>query len=130
MKKTISNYALENYVNTISNPDSFRNNVSIKLPAALLWNVRINMKMLMDRYSVLLEMKSELGKEFIDAGKVQDDSVKPEFLSEWSSRMNEIMSQSSEFDLVPINREDFIDRNDLSWPELDLLLLMTDSKGV
>lgn len=126
MKKTISNFELENYIRTLSAPESFKNNMQIKLPGSLVFAVRVNLKSMVDRYSVVEEMIKELRDEFVKDEKVEKDIVKHEYVDEWRTRYNEIMFQTSELDLTPIKKEDFENRDDLSWPELDILFWMTE----
>lgn len=126
MKKTISNFELENYIRILGAPESFKNNLAIKLPASLVFGVRVNLKSMVDRYSVVEEMIKELRDEFVTDEKVEKDIVKHEYVDEWRTRYNEIMFQTSELDLTPIKKEDFENRDDLSWPELDILFWMTE----
>lgn len=126
MKKTISNFELENYIRILGAPESFKNNLAIKLPASLVFGVRVNLKSMVDRYSVVEEMIKELRDEFVKDDKVEKDIVKHEYVDEWRTRYNEIMFQTSELDLTPIKKEDFENRDDLSWPELDILFWMTE----
>lgn len=126
MKKTISNFELENYIRILGAPESFKNNLAIKLPASLVFGVRVNLKSMVDRYSVVEEMIKELRDEFVKDEKVEKDIVKHEYVDEWRTRYNEIMFQTSELDLTPIKKEDFENRDDLSWPELDILFWMTE----
>ena len=126
MKKTISNFELESYIRTIGAPESFKNNMNIKLPASLVFAVRVNLKAMTDRYTIVEEMLKELREEFLKDKKVNEEKLKPEYVDEWNSRFTEIMMQTSEVELTPIKKSDFEDRNDLSWPELDILFWMTE----
>lgn len=126
MKKLIRNDELGNYIRTINSEGSFKNNIKIKLPTALLFNVRINTKAMMERYEIVGEMLDNLKKEFESDGKLDGLKIKEEFCVEWTKRFDDIMKQKSEFDFVPIQQKDFIDRDDLSWSEIDFLLLMTE----
>lgn len=126
MKKTISNFELENYIRTLSAPESFKNNMHIKLPGSLVFAVRVNLKAMIERYSVVEEMIKELRDEFTTSEKVDGDNLKLEYVTEWNKRYNDLMIQTSELDLTPIKKEDFENRDDLSWPELDILFWMTE----
>lgn len=127
MKVTIKNFELENYINLISSPESFRNNVSVKVPFDMDWALRVNLKTMNERYAVLQEARSDIGKEFIGAGKVDEsgERVKEEFLQEFNERMAGVMLQDNEFDFLPIKKKDFKDLS-LSMPERDFLMLMAD----
>lgn len=127
MKATIKNFELENYINLMNSPESFRNNVSVKVPFDMDWALRVNLKTMNERYALLQDTRSDIGKEFIDAGKVDEsgERVKEEFLQEFNERMTGIMLQDNEFDFLPIKKKDFKDLS-LSMPERDFLMLMAD----
>lgn len=127
MKATIKNFELENYINLMNSPESFKNNVSVKVPFDMDWALRVNLKTMNERYALLQDTRSDIGKEFIDAGKVDEsgERVKEEFLQEFNERMTGIMLQDNEFDFLPIKKKDFKDLS-LSMPERDFLMLMAD----
>ena len=128
MKINITNLELEKALNILNAENSFRNNPAIKLPSALRWAVRVNVKTMMDRYKVYEEARAELGQEFIDAGKVDNDQVKEEYLNEYQIRMAELLFQSNELDITPVKETDYKDRDDLSSPEEDILIIMTEQE--
>ena len=125
MKITITNYEIEHFINMLANPESFRNNVAVKLSDDMDWAVRVNLRAMNARYDILNEARQEIGKEFIDAGKVENDQVKEEFRSEYNSRLIRLMMQKNELDFMPIKRADFKGLS-LSMPEKDFLMLMVD----
>lgn len=128
MKVTITNYEIETFINMLANPQSFRNNVSIKLSDDLDWALRVNLKMMNTRYEIINEARQELAKEFIDAGKVENDHVKEEYLGEYNDRMVRLMMQKNELDFTPIKRDSFKGLS-LSMPERDFLMLMVDEEA-
>lgn len=126
MKINITNFELEKALNILNAENSFRNNPAIKLPSALRWAVRVNVKTMMDRYKVYEEARGELGQEFIDAGKVDNDQVKEEYLNEYQIRVAELLFQTNELDISPVKESDYKNRDDLSSPEEDVLIMMTE----
>ena len=129
MKKILTNVEIEKYINTISGKDSFRNNAELKIPGSLDWSLRVNIKALTDVYSLYNEARNELVQKYISAGKVENDRIKPEFVSEYNKDLVELMSQKNEIEFRKLNVKDFITLP-LSMPEKDVLFAMCDEKDV
>lgn len=129
MKKILTNVEIEKYINTISGKDSFRNNAELKIPGSLDWSLRVNIKALTDVYSLYSEARNELVQKYISAGKVENDRIKPEFVSEYNKDLVELMSQKNEIEFRKLNVKDFITLP-LSMPEKDVLFAMCDDKEV
>lgn len=127
MKITLRNTELEAILAIIGNSTSFRNNVSIKIPTSMDYALRVNLKAITNRYEVFNEMRTELQKEYIDAGKITEDGTKiaDEYLEEYNEKYLPLAFQVNEIDFQPINKEDF-EHLALSMPERDLLMLMTE----
>lgn len=127
MKVTITNIEIENYIALISNENSFRNNITIKVPFDMDWALRVNLKAMNERYSVYQEARTEIGQEYVKAGKVEEDGnrVKEEFIPEFNERMAALAFQKNELEFLPIKKNDFKDLA-LSMPERDFLMLMVD----
>lgn len=127
MKVTITNYELENYIALISNENSFRNNITIKVPFDMDWALRVNLKAMNERYSIYQDARTEIGQEYIEAGKVEEDGnrVKEEFIPEFNERMAALAFQKNELEFLPIKKDDFKNLA-LSMPERDFLMLMVD----
>lgn len=128
MKVTIANHEIDTFINMLANPQSFRNNVAIKLSDELDWALRVNLKMMNTRYEIINEARQELAKEFIDAGKVENDHVKEEYLGEYNDCMVRLMMQKNELDFTPIKRDSFKGLS-LSMLERDFLMLMVDEEA-
>ena len=75
MKVTLTNYEIENFLNVIGHQESFRNNVGIKIPFNLDWALRVNIKKLTDRYSVINDARNDLNKSFLESDKVEENGV-------------------------------------------------------
>lgn len=129
MKKILTNVEIEKYINTISGKDSFRNNAELKIPGSLDWSLRVNIKALTDVYSLYNEARNELVQKYISAGKVENDRIKPEFVSEYNKDLVELMSQKNDIEFRKLNVKDFINLP-LSMPEKDVLFVMCDDKDV
>ena len=129
MKKILTNVEIEKYINTISGKDSFRNNAELKIPGSLDWSLRVNIKALTDVYSLYNEARNELVQKYISAGKVENDRIKPEFVSEYNKDLVELMSQKNDIEFRKLNVKDFITLP-LSMPEKDVLFAMCDEKEV
>ena len=127
MKKILTNVEIEKYINTISGKDSFRNNVELKIPGSLDWSLRVNIKALTDVYSLYSEARNELVQKYISAGKVENDRIKPEFVSEYNKDLVELMSQKNDIEFRKLNVKDFITLP-LSMPEKDVLFIMCDDQ--
>lgn len=125
MKITITNHEIETFMNMLANPQAFKNNVTIKFSDELDWNLRVNLKALNNRYEILNEAKQDLAKMFIDAGKVDGDHVKEEYLQEYNEKLINLMMQKNEIEFTPIKREDF-KGFPLSMIERDFLMLMVE----
>ena len=129
MKKILTNVEIEKYINTISGKDSFRNNAELKIPGSLDWSLRVNIKALTDVYSLYNEARNELVQKYISSGKVENDRIKPEFVSEYNKDLVELMSQKNEIEFRKLNVKDFINLP-LSMPEKDVLFTMCDDKDI
>ena len=129
MKKILTNVEIEKYINTISGKDSFRNNAELKIPGSLDWSLRVNIKALTDVYSLYNEARNELVQKYISSGKVENDRIKPEFVSEYNKDLVELMSQKNDIEFRKLNVKDFINLP-LSMPEKDVLFVMCDDKDV
>ena len=129
MKKILTNVEIEKYINTISGKDSFRNNAELKIPGSLDWSLRVNIKALTDVYSLYNEARNELVQKYISSGKVENDRIKPEFVSEYNKDLVELMSQKNEIEFRKLNVKDFITLP-LSMPEKDVLFAMCDEKDI
>ena len=128
MKVTLTNYEIENFLNVIGHQESFRNNVGIKIPFNLDWALRVNIKKLTDRYSVINDARNDLNKSFLESDKVEENGVdiKKEYIEEYVSTLSQIMSQKNEFDFETVDSE--VLKNPalemLSMPERDFLNIM------
>lgn len=129
MKKILTNIEIEKYINTISAQNSFRNNTELKLPGNLDWSLRVNIKALNDIYSIYRDARGDLGQKYISAGKVENDRIKPQYITEYNKELVELMNQTNELEFRVLKVNDFITLP-LSMPEKDVLFAMCDEKEV
>ena len=131
MKRTLRNIEIENILSIIASPKSFRNNVEIKVPVSVDYAVRVNLKKLNERYEIFNEMRTELQREVVEAGKVNEEktSIADEYLNEYNSKYLPLAYQPNEINFQPINKEDF-EHMSLSMPERDFLMLMVEDEEI
>lgn len=126
MKVKLTNFEIERYVGIIFAPESFRNNVGVKISAEMDWALRINIKAMTDRLEIFNNARNDLSHEFIDAGKVDGEMVKEEFIPEYNERMSTLYNLMNELDFAPIPKDELKKLEILSMPERDLLNLMVE----
>lgn len=131
MKVMLTNAEIESYLTTLADPKSFRNNINIKMPSAeASWAIRVNLKTLADRHAIYDEARKELGQEFLNNGKVEDDGehVKKEYMNEYVQHIAEIATLKNNLELTAISKKDLdtLLAYGLSMPEEDFLMTMTD----
>ena len=129
MKKTLMNLEIEKLISVISGKDSFRNNTEIKVPGALDWSLRVNLKKLNEVDEMYNQARTEVGKKYVDAGKVEGDQVKQEYIAEYNAEIWELMIQKNEIDFRPLKVGDFINLP-LSMPEKDFLFSMCEDEEI
>lgn len=133
MKVTLTNYEIESFLNVIGHQESFRNNVGIKIPFNLDWALRVNIKKLTDRYSVINDARNDLNKSFLESDKVEENGVdiKKEYIEEYVVTLSQLMSQKNELDFETVESE--VLKNPalemLSMPERDFLNVMLEDKN-
>lgn len=129
MKKTIMNFEIENVLNILNDKNSFRNDMSVKLPKAVRQALRINMGTLSDRLKVFEEERKEVYNRFIQEGKTDktDDGnykIRDEYMPELNQELLELAVVQNELDLEELDMAAF-DNVDLSMQEEDALKFMT-----
>lgn len=131
MKKTMKNYELELFVNAMTEKDNFLTRT--RLPHAVRQACRINLKTLSDRLNVYYEGRAEIFKAFVADGKAEekDDKIvfKDEYINEVNEELVELANVENELELETVNKEildTYLERNDLSMPEEDVLLFFCE----
>lgn len=128
MKVKLRNFEIERYLNIAFAPESFRNNVSIKISAEMDWALRINIKAMTDRLELFNNARDDLSREFIDTGKVEGEMVKEEFIPEYNKRLSALYNLMNELEFATIKKDELKKIEFLSMPERDLLNLMVEEE--
>ena len=133
MKVTLSNYdvitldALFNKTeNILNNPEKF---LSIKF----LWALENNVSKIRDAANNIRDFKQKIDEQYIgDEYSTIDEEkqmrrVKPEYLQEYSDKINSLYAETSDFDFKPIYIEDIEDK-DISGEDFQSIKVMLVSR--
>ena len=133
MKVTLSNYdvitldALFNKTeNILNNPEKF---LSIKF----LWALENNVSKIRDAANNIRDFKQKIDEQYIgDEYSTIDEEkqmrrVKPEYLQEYSDKINSLYAETSDFDFRPIYIEDIEDK-DISGEDFQSIKVMLVSR--
>lgn len=131
MKKSLKNIEIEKIINVLNHKDSFRNNISVKLPKVIRQAIRIDMKILSERYAIYEEGRKEIYTAYSTDEKAikQEDGnflVKPEYRQDLAMELKELALVDNELDLELIDANVF-DEFDiaLSAPEEDVIEILS-----
>ena len=133
MKVTLSNYdvitldALFNKTeNILNNPEKF---LSIKF----LWALENNVSKIRDAANNIRDFKQKIDEQYIsDEYSTIDEEkqmrrVKPEYLQDYSDKINSLYAETSDFDFKPIYIEDIEDK-DISGEDFQSIKVMLVSR--
>ena len=133
MKVTLSNYdvitldALFNKTeNILNNPEKF---LSIKF----LWALENNVSKIRDAANNIRDFKQKIDEQYIsDEYSTIDEEkqmrrVKPEYLQDYSDKINSLYAETSDFDFRPIYIEDIEDK-DISGEDFQSIKVMLVSR--
>lgn len=133
MKVTLSNYdvitldALFNKTeNILNNPEKF---LSIKF----LWALENNVSKIRDAANNIKDFKQKIDEQYIsDEYSTIDEEkqmrrVKPEYLQDYSDKINSLYAETSDFDFKPIYIEDIEDK-DISGEDFQSIKVMLVSR--
>lgn len=136
MKKKFTNYEIDNMLTILQDPNSFRYNRQLKLSQNDRQALRLNVMTFSNIHSVFEDGRREIIDAYINDGKTVDESdgtrkVKPEYLPEFQKEMVELLSVSTDVEIVPLSKEgiDKILATDISIPEEDAVLLFKDDEA-
>lgn len=110
-------------------PSSFVNDPTTKLTVKFAWNWRKNLKKLQELADEINAMRQKIVDEFSDdehsytndAGRF----VKAEYLEEYGSKVDELLSQENEVEISKIKIED-LGNIEISIPEMDAIGFMIE----
>jgi hypothetical protein len=108
---------------------SFVNNPAAKLTVKFAWNWRKNLKKLQELTDEINAMRQKIVDEFSDDehSYANDDGrfVKAEYLEEYASKVDELLSQENEVEISKIKIED-LGNIEISIPEMDAIGFMIE----
>lgn len=135
MKKILKNHEIENIVSVLNNQNSFKNNISLKLPQDVRQAIRINMKVISERLSIYEEGRKEIIMGFVNDGHAtinENGSVKieTEYIAQVSKELNDLAIVENELDLEVISKEsvDKILKSEISMAEEDVIMIFSESE--
>lgn len=134
MNKTIKNYEIEKFFNTMDSNDNFMHNTKLKMPAKVRQAIRINFKTLSDRAELIQSSRTDIIKGYVDSGdaEVSDDGLKfKNHLKEAVKELNDLENVENTLDIQTIDNEAldaFLDKTELSMDEEDVLEFFREEK--
>ena len=131
MKREFSNAEVESILSVLNNKDSFT--FDVKMPPQIRHAIRVNRQLLVDRFKLYQEGRSDIIKSYINNGHAQqvengihvDDEYKNALLHE----LKELSEVKNEFEIQKIDKEvldNFLNTQDLTMTEEDVLLLFEE----
>lgn len=131
MTKVLSNFEVELFMKTLSEKDNFL--YKTRLPHAIRQALRVNMKLLTERYEIYQEGRSELILSYIKDGKAKQSGDKITFekdcVDEVNKELIELASVTNEINFEAINKEvlnGYLENTDLTLTEEDILLFFCE----
>lgn len=129
----ITNNTIEEIINVMNDPNSFRNNVGIKIPAKIRYAIRVNEEKINGLYSAYQKERAQTIQDHIaqDHATIEDNKyhIKPEFIDEVNNELMELASIQNDVSFHMVDKETmegFLDTVDLSVPEEKILLLFVE----
>lgn len=134
MNKTIKNYEIEKFFNTMDSNDNFMHDTKLKMPAKVRQAIRINFKTFSDRVDLIKSSRTDIIKGYINSGdaEISDDGVKfTNHIKEVATELNELDNVENTLDIQTIEGEAldiFLDKTELSIEEEDVLEFFREEK--
>jgi len=132
MKKTLKNFQVSNIVGALSS-DDVKELINKRLPVKFAWSLRLNLNTLGELNKTLEEAVDEIKKDYADdehSEVSKDDenirNIKPEYISEYSHRLNELMGQDNEVEIRMAKIEDLESIKEISLAEMTALEFMIE----
>ena len=116
-EKILKNVEIERILMDLDRPDSIKNTTDSdkKLPIRILWKIETNYKALKEIGDRIAEKRDAINKDYSSDEKSMDDTdpegvpvrrVKPEFLEDWRSELNDLLGVENAVTIDPILLED------------------------
>lgn len=135
MKMTLTNIDIVNIVNYVNSENSIAKNTAMKFAMEFAWKFRKNIRKLTDAYEEFMKLQEELRNgystdEYSTESENGERFVKPEFIEEYSKKLNELFVQTNEIDIDMVKIEKIaiggMDKLELSIPDMEAISFMID----
>ena len=112
-EKILKNVEIERILMDLDRPDSIKNTTDSdkKLPIRILWKIETNYKALKEIGDRIVEKRDAINKDYSSDEKSMDDTdqegvpvrrVKPEFIEDWRSELNDLLGVENAVTIDPI----------------------------
>ncbi len=116
-EKILKNVEIERILMDLDRPDSIKNTTDSdkKLPIRILWKIETNYKTLKEIGDRIVEKRDTINKDYSSDEKSMEDTdpegvpvrrVKPEFIEDWRSELNDLLGVENAVTIDPILLED------------------------
>ena len=133
MKVTLSNYDVITLDALFSKSENILNNPEKFLSIKFLWALENNVSKIREAANNIRDFKQKIDEQYIgDEYSTIDEEkqmrrVKPEYLQDYSDKINSLYAETSDFDFKPIYIEDIEDK-DISGEDFQSIKVMLVSR--
>ena len=133
MKVTLSNYDVITLDALFNKSENILNNPEKFLSIKFLWALENNVSKIREAANNIRDFKQKIDEQYIgDEYSTIDEEkqmrrVKPEYLQEYSDKINSVYAETSDFDFKPIYIEDIEDK-DISGEDFQSIKVMLVSR--
>ena len=133
MKVTLSNYDVITLDALFNKSENILNNPEKFLSIKFLWALENNVSKIREAANNIRDFKQKIDEQYIsDEYSIIDEEkqmrrVKPEYLQEYSDKINSLYAETSDFDFKPIYIEDIEDK-DISGEDFQSIKVMLVSR--
>ena len=133
MKVTLSNYDVITLDALFNKSENILNNPEKFLSIKFLWALENNVSKIREAANNIRDFKQKIDEQYIgDEYSTIDEEkqmrrVKPEYLQEYSDKINSLYAETSDFDFKPIYIEDIEDK-DISGEDFQSIKVMLVSR--
>ena len=133
MKVTLSNYDVITLDALFNKSENILNNPEKFLSIKLLWALENNVSKIREAANNIRDFKQKIDEQYIsDEYSTIDEEkqmrrVKPEYLQDYSDKINSLYAETSDFDFKPIYIEDIEDK-DISGEDFQSIKVMLVSR--
>ena len=133
MKVTLSNYDVITLDALFNKSENILNNPEKFLSIKFLWALENNVSKIREAANNIRDFKQKIDEQYIgDEYSTVDEEkqmrrVKPEYLQEYSDKINSLYAETSDFDFKPIYIEDIEDK-DISGEDFQSIKVMLVSR--